>query len=49
MAKKTMNSVWEKATKERYPSAKAMKKHEKGESASERRREYGKSYKKGKR
>jgi len=45
MAKTT---VWEKATKERYASALAARKHERGESASQRRREYGKSYKKGK-
>jgi hypothetical protein len=48
MAKKSTTSVWEKATKERYASASAAKKHERKESVSERRREYGKSYKKGK-
>lgn len=49
MAKKTMNSVWEKATKERYASKAAERKHERGESLSERRREYGSYYKRGKR
>jgi len=45
MAKTT---VWEKATNERYVSKAAERKHERSEGMSERRKEYGKSYKKGK-
>ena len=45
MAKST--SVWEKATKERYASPAAAKKHEKGEGPAERKKEYGKNWKKG--
>ena len=37
----------EKSTKERYASKAAMKKHEKKETVSERKKEYGKSYKRG--
>jgi hypothetical protein len=48
MANKSVNSVWEKATNERYVSHAAEVKHERGESAAQRKKEYGKSYKKGK-
>lgn len=48
MATKSNTSVWEKATKERYVSKAAERKHEKGEGPKERMKEYGKNYKKGK-
>jgi len=45
--KKSSNPFTEKKTGERYASKTAMKKHEKKESPSEMRKEYGKSFKKG--
>jgi len=45
--KKSANPFIEKKTGERYASKKAMVKHEKKESPSMIRKEYGKSFKKG--
>lgn len=44
---KRVSGVVEKSTGERYKTKSAMKKHESKESVSERKKEYGKSYKKG--
>lgn len=41
VAKKTSKSITEKKTGEKYSSRSAMRKHEKGEGASERKKEYG--------